>query len=314
MRSRREFIGSAIGTATACMFGGLAFDALAQEASLTTAQMRAGGAKAQLSVKPLRKNVSMVSGSGGNVLVLSGKEGKLAVDSGFATSKVQMEQAFSGISDEPLKLLVNTHWHFDHTDGNEWMHSTGAMIISHSQTLDRMCHRQVIPEFEGIYPPSPRGALPTVTFEETKVLQVNGDELRLARHTPAHTDSDISVYFTGADILHTGDTWFNGIYPFIDYNTGGSIDGMIAASKENLEIAGRSTIVVPGHGASGGRDDLAAFHQMLVDMRTSIASLKRSGASAQEVLARRPTTPYDKVWGSGFISPDLFTSLVYRGV
>jgi glyoxylase-like metal-dependent hydrolase (beta-lactamase superfamily II) len=314
MRSRREFIGSAIGTVTACIFGGLAFDAFAQEASLTTAQMRAGGAKAQLSVKPLRKNVSMVSGSGGNFLVLSGKEGKLAVDSGFATSKVQMEQAFSGISDEPLKLLVNTHWHFDHTDGNEWMHATGATIISHSQTLDRMSHRQVIPEFEGIYPPSPRGALPTVTFEHTKVLQVNGDELRLARHTPAHTDSDISVYFTGADILHTGDTWFNGIYPFIDYNTGGSIDGMIAASKENLEIAGRSTIVVPGHGASGGRDDLAAFHQMLVDMRTSIASLKRSGASAQEVLARRPTTPYDKVWGSGFISPDLFTSLVYRGV
>jgi glyoxylase-like metal-dependent hydrolase (beta-lactamase superfamily II) len=314
MRSRREFIRSAIGTATACIFGGLAFDAFAQEASLTTAQMRAGGAKAQLSVKPLRKNVSMVSGSGGNVLVLSGKEGKLAVDSGFATSKVQMEQAFSGISDEPLKLLVNTHWHFDHTDGNVWMHATGATIISHSQTLDRMSHSQVIPEFEGIYPPSPRGALPTVTFEHTKVLQVNGDELRLARHTPAHTDSDISVYFTGADILHTGDTWFNGIYPFIDYNTGGSIDGMIAASKENLEIAGRSTVVVPGHGASGGRDDLAAFHQMLVDMRTSIASLKRSGASAQEVLARKPTTPYDKVWGSGFISPDLFASLVYRGV
>jgi glyoxylase-like metal-dependent hydrolase (beta-lactamase superfamily II) len=314
MRSRREFIGSAVGTAAVCLFDGIAFDAFAQEASLTTAQMRASGAQAKLSVKPLRKSVSMVSGSGGNVLVLSGKEGKLAVDSGFATSKAQMEQTFSGISDEPLKLLVNTHWHFDHTDGNEWMHATGATIISHSQTLDRMSHRQVIPEFEGIYPPSPRGALPTVTFEHSKVLQVNGDELRLARHTPAHTDSDISVYFTGADILHTGDTWFNGIYPFIDYNTGGSIDGMIAASKENLEIAGRSTIVVPGHGASGGRDDLASFHRMLVEMRSLIASLKRSGASAQEVIARKPTTPYDKVWGGGFISPDLFTSLVYRGV
>jgi glyoxylase-like metal-dependent hydrolase (beta-lactamase superfamily II) len=307
-------MGSAVGTVAACIFGSLAFDAFAQEASLTTAQMRASGAHAKLSVKPLRKNVSMVSGSGGNVLVLSGKEGKLAVDSGFATSKTQMEQAFSGISDEPLKLLVNTHWHFDHTDGNEWVHATGATIISHSQTLDRMSHRQVIPEFEGVYPPSPRGALPTVTFEHTKVLQVNGDELRLARHTPAHTDSDISVYFTGADILHTGDTWFNGIYPFIDYNTGGSIDGLITAAKENLEIAGRSTIVVPGHGASGGRNDLAAFHQMLLDMRTSIASLKRSGASAQEVIAQKPTAPYDKVWANGFISPDLFTSLVYRGV
>lgn len=314
MQSRRSLLRSAVGTAAALMFGGFSFDAFGQEASLTTAQMRAGGAKAQLSVKPLRRNVSMVSGSGGNVLVLPGKEGKLVVDSGFATSRVQMEQAFAGISEDPLKLLVSTHWHFDHTDGNEWMHAAGATIISHSQTLDRMSHRQVIPEFEGIYPPSPRGALPTVTFEHTKVLQVNGDALRLARHTPAHTDSDISAYFTGADVLHTGDTWFNGIYPFIDYNTGGSIDGLIAASKENLEIAGRSTIVVPGHGSFGDRDDLAAFHQMLLDMRASIATMKQSGASVKEVLARRPTKPYDKMWGSGFISPDLFTSLVYRGV
>jgi glyoxylase-like metal-dependent hydrolase (beta-lactamase superfamily II) len=296
------------------MFDGFALDAFGQEANVTTAQLRAGGAKAQLSVKLLRRNVSMVSGSGGNVLVLKGKDGKLAVDSGFATSKVQMEKAFAGISDDPLKLLVSTHWHFDHTDGNEWMHAAGATIVSHSRTLDRMSHRQVIPEFEGIYPPSPRGALPTVLFEHTKVLQVNGDELRLARHTPAHTDSDISVYFTGADVLHTGDTWFNGIYPFIDYNTGGSIDGLIAASKENLEIAEKSTIVVPGHGASGDWDDLAAFHQMLVDMRASIATMKKSGASAKEVLARKPTIPYDKVWGGGFISPDLFTWLVYRGV
>lgn len=256
----------------------------------------------------------MVSGSGGNVLVLHGKDGKLAVDSGFATSEAQMRKSFADISEDPLKYLVNTHWHFDHTDGNEWMHASGATIIAHSKTLDRMSHRQVIPEFEGIYPPSPAGALPTVTFEHTKILQVNGEKLRLARHTPAHTDSDISVYFTDADVLHTGDTWFNGIYPFIDYNTGGSIDGMITASKENLEIAGPSTIVVPGHGASGVRDDLAKFHQMLVDTRASIARMKQSGASYKEVLARKPTAPYDKAWGGGFISPDLFTALVYRGV
>jgi glyoxylase-like metal-dependent hydrolase (beta-lactamase superfamily II) len=314
MQSRRDFLRLAIATATVCAFDGFALDAFGLEANVTTAQLRAAGAKAQLSVKLLRRNVSMVSGSGGNVLVLKGKDGKLVVDSGLGTSRVQMEKAFAGISDDPLEFLISTHWHFDHTDGNEWMHAAGATIVSHSRTLDRMSHRQVIPEFEGIYPPSPRGALPTVTFEHTKVLQLNGDELRLARHTPAHTDSDISVYFIGADVLHTGDTWFNGIYPFIDYNTGGSVDGLIAASEENLEIAGKSTIVVPGHGPSGGQGDLAAFHQMLVDMRASIARMKQSGASAKEVLARKPTKPYDKVWGGGFISPDLFTSLVYRGV
>ena len=314
MLSRREFFKSATGTAVTGLFAGYALDGVAQKASLTTAQMRASGSSAQLLVTPLRRNVSMVSGSGGNVLVLIGKDGKLAVDSGFATSKAQMLSAFEHLSDEPLKHLVSTHWHFDHTDGNEWMHAAGATIISHSRTLDRMSHRQVIPEFEGVYPPSPAGALPTVIFEHTKTVRVNGDELRLTRHTPAHTDSDISVYFSGADVLHTGDTWFNGIYPFIDYNTGGSIDGLITASQENLAIARKSTIVVPGHGGSGSREDLTAFDQMLVDMRASIASMKQSGASVKEVLARKPTTKYDKAWGGGFISPDLFTSLVYRGV
>lgn len=303
-----------MGTSAAMMVGNFGLDAYAQEASLTTARMRASGATARLSVNVLRRNVSMVSGSGGNVLVLPGKDGMLAVDSGFATSEIQMRKSFASISEYPLKYLVNTHWHFDHTDGNKWMHEAGATIIAHSKTLDRMSHRQVIPEFEGIYPPSPAGALPTVTFELTKMLRVNDEEVRLARHTPAHTDSDISVYFTAADVLHTGDTWFNGIYPFIDYNTGGSIDGLITASKENLKIAGRSTIVAPGHGASGVRDDLAKFHQMLVDTRASIARMKQSGASSKEVLARKPTAPYDKVWGGGFISPDLFTALVYRGV
>jgi glyoxylase-like metal-dependent hydrolase (beta-lactamase superfamily II) len=131
-----------------------------------------------------------------------------------------MSKAFESISPEPLRFLINTHWHFDHTDGNEWMHAAGATIFAEAKTLTRMEHKQFIPEFEGVYPQSPPGALPTVTFDHAKTLEVNGHRLSLVRYTPAHTETDTSVYLFDADVLHTGDTWFSGFYPFIDYNSG----------------------------------------------------------------------------------------------
>jgi glyoxylase-like metal-dependent hydrolase (beta-lactamase superfamily II) len=177
-----------------------------------------------------------------------------------------------------------------------------------------MQHQQSITEFEGIYPPSPSGALPTVTFERTKTFKANGHEIVLTRYTPAHTETDISVFFADADVLHAGDSFFSQFYPFIDYNSGGSIDGMIAACRETLAIIGPSTIVVGGHGPIGTYSDLVSFLRMLVELRGEVAALKHSGASAKEVIAQRPTAPFDQVWGNGFVSPDLFTWLVYRGV
>jgi glyoxylase-like metal-dependent hydrolase (beta-lactamase superfamily II) len=314
MPSRRGFIKSALGTAAALMLADAAAEVAAQEADLTTAQMRKGGKVAKLSIQPLRNNVSLISGSGGNVLVLTGPDGKLVVDSGLATSRPQMSRALQSISAEPLKFLINTHWHFDHTDGNEWMHAAGAKIFAHSKTLARMRRKQFIPEFEGVFPPSPKGAMPTVTFESTKTLEICGQKISLSRYTPAHTDTDISVFLAEADVLHTGDAFFHGLYPFIDYTSGGSIDGMIAACRESLALAGPSTIVVCGHGPVGARSDILSFEEMLAEVRGSVALLKKAGASLQEVTARKPTAPYDKKWGGGFISPDLFTSLVYRGV
>lgn len=296
------------------MFAGSGVDADAQEANLTTAQMRLGGKLAKLSVRKLRDNVSVISGSGGNVVVLTGPGGKLAVDSGFATSRSQMSRAMQCISPEPLEFLINTHWHFDHTDGNEWMHAAGAKILAHSKTRARMQRTQYIPEFEGVFPPSTPSALPAITFETTKNLDVFGQKIRLYRYTPAHTDTDISVFFTEADVLHTGDSFFSGSYPFIDYNSGGNIDGMIAACRESLALAGPSTIVVCGHGSAGSRREILAFQEMLEEVRESVANLKKSGALLQEVIARKPSARYDEKWGGGFISPALFTSLVYRGV
>jgi glyoxylase-like metal-dependent hydrolase (beta-lactamase superfamily II) len=289
-------------------------DANAQEANVTTAQMRAGGRLATLTIEPLRKNISLISGSGGNILVLPGEDGKLVVDSGLATSRIQMSRVLQSLSADPLRVLINTHWHFDHTDGNEWMHSAGATIFAHEKTLTRMQHRQFIPEFEGVYPPSPSGALPTVTFQRTRTLNANGHRITLTRYTPAHTETDISVFFADADVLHAGDSFFSRFYPFIDYNSGGNIDGMITACRETMSLIGPSTILVGGHGPAGGRNDLVAFEQMLVEVRGKIATLKQAGASAKEAIARRPTAPFDEKWGNGFVSPELFTSLVYRGV
>lgn len=296
------------------MFAGSNVRAAEYKAALTTAQMRSSGASAKLTIQRLRNNVSVILGSGGNVLGLPGPDGILVVDSGFATSRMQMSAALRSISTQPLRLLINTHWHFDHTDGNQWMHDAGATILAHEKTLSRMQHKQYIPEFEGVYPPSPAGALPTVTFDDAKALEVNHQRLSLRRFTPAHTETDISVMLVDSDVLHVGDTWFSGFYPFIDYHSGGTIDGMIAACRETLALSGPATLIVCGHGPVGSRRDVALFEQMLVDVRANVAKLKLAGASAEETVARKPTAAYDDKWGGGFISPDLFTWLVYRGV
>jgi len=296
------------------VFAGSAADENALKANLTTAQMRAGGIDAKLTVQPLRSQLFLVSGSGGNVLVLPGAEGKLVIDSGLATSKIQMSEALQSISADPLRFLINTHWHFDHTDGNEWMHAAGATIFAHEKTLTRMQHEQFIPEFEGVYPPRAVGALPAVTFEHTWTMRANGNEITLTRYTPAHTDTDISVFLADVDVLHTGDSFFSRSYPFIGYSSGGNINGMIAACRETLALTAQSTLLVGGHGPAGTRSDLLSFEQMLVEVRGRVAMLKQSGASAREVIAAKPTASFDAQWGNGFISPDLFTWLVFRGI
>jgi len=312
--SRRLFVkGSLIASAVAVV---PAFRSrlYAQKAAITAAQMRADGAHAKISVENLRDRVHVLSGSGGNILVRSGRDGKVAVDSGYATSETQVRGALGQLSPNPLLHLVNTHWHYDHTDGNQWMHFAGAQIIAHVQTRVRLSSKQSIPEFEALLEPSPKSALPAIVFAYGYELRNDAETFQLRRYTPAHTDSDISVFLEHTNVLHTGDTWFNGYYPFIDYNSGGSIDGMVAASKENLQLADSETIVVPGHGNIGSRQDLVRFQEMLCTTREAVHALKRAGKSVDDVVAARPTAQFDAEWGSGFVTADLFTRLIYRGV
>jgi glyoxylase-like metal-dependent hydrolase (beta-lactamase superfamily II) len=276
--------------------------------------MRGAAASAPVTMHRLRGGIAVLEGSGGNIAVLSGPEGKLLVDSGLTASRPRIEEALKQLGPEPVRQLVNTHWHFDHADGNEWMADTGAVVIAHENTRKYLSMTQRVEDWDFDFPPAPRIALPTHIVRGEESSRVNGATVILRPHSPAHTDGDISVTFAEANILHTGDTFWNNAYPFIDYSTGGSIDGTIRATEMNLNGATESTLVIPGHGPVGSRRDLRDYRDVLVDVRGKVAQLKSQGRTLQEVIAERPTAAHDGRWGGFIIPPSLFTRLVYMGV
>ena len=276
--------------------------------------IRNAAATAKINVTKLRGNVSVLEGSGGNIAVLTGCDGKLLVDAGITASRPRINEALTGISSDPIKHLINTHWHFDHTDGNEWLHSVGAEITSHENTRKHLSVTTRVEGWNFTFPPAPKGALPTKVFEKDLKLHLNGTTLALDHYPPAHTDSDIFIEFTDADIIHVADTFWNGYFPFIDYSTGGSIDGMIRAAEANMARVSDKTIVIPGHGPIGNKSQLIEFRDMLVSVREKVSALKKGGRSLDEVLAAKPTGDYDAKWGGFVIDGKNFTSLVYQGV
>jgi glyoxylase-like metal-dependent hydrolase (beta-lactamase superfamily II) len=272
-------------------------------------------ASSPITVHSLRGNVSVLEGSGGNIAVLTGSDGKLLVDAGIRVSRPQIAKALSGLGSEPVTYLINTHWHFDHTDGNEWLHSDGAKIIARENTRKYLTGIQRVEDWDYNFLPLPAGAIPSEVVDADRTLKLNGASIELKLYAPAHTDGDLAVTFGEADILHVADTYWNGIYPFIDYSTGGSIDGMIAASDANLTAATNSTIIIPGHGKPvSNRTELKDYRDMLVAVRDNVAALKKAGRTLEETIAAKPTAAYDPKWGQFVIDPPFFTKLVYEGV
>lgn len=274
---------------------------------------------ATVPVKPtkLADNVYLLQGAGGNMALQTGSDGLLLIDASFAPAVPRIREAIAALvpaAPSAPSQLINTHWHGDHTGGNEGMHAAGFSILAHRQTRDRLSHTQVMKLFHSTVNPSPVGALPTQIFDNAMTLFRNGDTLDLVHFAPAHTDSDIYIHFKNANVLHLGDIWFNGMYPFIDEGTGGNIDGMITGSKQGLDLADSATKIIPGHGPLGTRDELAAYHEMLSAVREKVAGLKKQGLSEQEALARKPTAEFDAKWGKGFMAPDVFAGIVYRTV
>jgi glyoxylase-like metal-dependent hydrolase (beta-lactamase superfamily II) len=309
--SRRDFIAGASTGVASIIF---APDLLFAENKGIVPTMIDDATRSNIKTNRLRRNISVLEGSGGNIAVLIGKEGKLLIDAGFTVSKLRIIAALESLSSDPITQLINTHWHTDHTDGNLWVHSEGATIAAHVNTKKHLSISTRVEGWQWTFPPAPLGGLPTTVFGNGHDVYHNSTNISLKYYGPAHTDSDISVIFEEADIIHVGDTWWNGIYPFIDYSTGGSIDGMIRASEWNLSVITDKMIVIPGHGPVGDRAGLIQFRDMLVTIRNDVATLKKQGKSLSETIAARPTAAYDAKFGQFLITPAFFTTLVYFGV
>ena len=273
--------------------------------------------KEQMSAIPLqtlklRDNILMLYGPGGNMVVLDGPEGKVLVDASFAKVAPKIKGVLDGMGGAPLRLLINTHWHFDHTDGNAEIHKMGAMILAHENTRKRLSTRQTMEFLKLTFAPAPPGALPVQTFTDDMKLFMNAEEVSLSHVPPAHTDTDIHVHFRTSNVLHMGDTWFNGMYPFFDPSTRGNINGMIAAVSKGISTADNSTKIVPGHGPAGDKPALTKHRDMLVAVRDRVKQQKTSGKKLEEVLAAKPTAEFDADFGKGFLTTDQFVTLVYQ--
>ncbi len=193
------------------------------------------------------------------------------------------------------------------------MHSEGATILAHENTRKHLSTTTRVEGWDFTFPPSPAGAIPNEVFDKEKTLYLNSTTIALSYYGPSHTAGDVSAYFVEAEVFHTGDTWWNGHYPFIDYSTGGNIKGMIKAAEANLAKITEKTIVIPGHGKIGGKPELTEYRDMLVTIHDRVAALKREGKSLEEIIAAKPTAAYDSKWAGSFITGDVFTKLVYAG-
>lgn len=307
-----------------CCLGGVAFAATGgwltpreafAEARGLVSLIKDSAATSPIVTHRLRNNISVLEGSGGNIAVLTGPDGKVLIDAGIGVSRPQITKALAELGADPITHLVNTHWHFDHADGNDWLHSAGAKIIAQENTRKHLSEIQRVEDWDYNFLPLPTGGIPGEVFANEHSLKLNGASIGLKYYGPAHTDSDISVTFTEANIVHVADTYWNGIYPFIDYSTGGSIDGMIAASDANLTATNNETIIIPGHGKPvSNKAELREFRDMLVAIRDNVAKLKKQGRSRDETVAAKPTAAFDAKWGQFVIDPGFFTRLVYEGV
>ncbi len=267
-------------------------------------------------IKPVKvaDGVYMLTGSGGNIGLSVGDDGVFMIDDQFAPLTEKILAAVSQLSRKPVHFLVNTHWHGDHVGGNENMGKAGAIIIAHDNVRKRMSTDQFMAAFDRSVPASPAGALPVVTFTDAVTFHFNDDELHVFHVTNAHTDGDAIIHFREANVFHMGDTFFNGMYPFIDTGSGGSIDGMIEAADEVLARANRRTKFIPGHGPLGGRKDLRAYRDMLETVSERIHKMVDDGKSRDEVIAAKPTSELDGTWGNGFMKPDRWVGIVYDGM
>lgn len=268
-------------------------------------------AAVEIKTQKVAEGIYMLTGEGGNIGVSVGADGVFMIDDQFAPLSEKIKAAVAALSDQPIRFLINTHWHYDHTGGNERFASEGVIIVAHHNVRKRMAVDTEIAAFGSLIPASPRAALPALTFNDNLTLHLNGDEARVIHYKNSHTDGDSLIHFVNANVIHTGDLWFNGIYPFVDISSGGSVSGAIKTIKSILALADDDTRIIPGHGPLGDKQAMRDYLAMLETVSGRMAKLIAAGKSIDEIVALKPNADYDESWGRDFLKPDMFLRILY---
>lgn len=278
--------------------------------NLPTISAQRDFSKVEIKTEKVADSLYVLFGSGGNIGIFHGPDGVVMIDDQFAPLSDKIEAVIQKIANQPVKYLLNTHWHGDHTGGNENFGNKGATIIAHDNVRERMSKEQNIKAFSRTVPASPKEALPVLTFSDDMTVHIN-DEAILAIHVHnAHTDGDALIYFTESNVLHMGDTYFNGRFPYIDLSSGGSIDGLIKATNQALFIIDENTKIIPGHGAVSNKKELMTYRDTLMGIRTKVKKAVDKGMTIEEIKAANFLEGLDE-WGSGFINGDRFLDILF---
>lgn len=270
--------------------------------------------KVEIKTEKLSSTTYMMTGAGGNLGVSVGADAVFVIDDQFAPMTPKIKAAIRKLTNKPVKFVLNTHWHGDHTGGNENFGKAGALIVAHDNVRKRLTKEQFIEFFGMRTPPAPKAALPVITFSTDTTFHINGDEVFAFHVALAHTDGDAIVHFRNSDVIHMGDTFFNKLYPFIDTASGGTIDGVIAAADRVLAIAGDNTKIIPGHGPLASKADLKNYRDMLATIAARVKAQIKEGKKLEEIVASKPSADFDEAWGKGFIPGAKFGEMVAKNL
>lgn len=253
----------------------------------------------------------MLTGQGGNIGLSVGDDGVFMIDDQFAPLTQKIKAAIKQISDKPVRFLINTHWHFDHTGGNENLGNDGVVIVAHENVRKRMSKDGFIKAFNKKVPAAPAIALPVITFKDNIKFHLNNHEIKVLHQSNAHTDGDSIIFFKKANVIHMGDIFFNKMYPFMDASSEGAVNGMIRSVEMVLNLSDNETVIIPGHGPLANKKDLQAFHHMLTTVTKRMQKLINQGKSVEEIVAMKPNADFDQEWGNGFLKPDSFVNVLH---